>query len=373
MDLLASVSRSSGLQSDGDELKKSRVQEDYRKFVQTRLDDYLRKHPLYDHIENVENRGEDSQKNTQSNILILFRKLREGLMASKRLDDFALEVYEISFFLSIIFRIPAQTTSISGQLLPLGSGQSSLYKALRESHSGGRAKSQTQSINIPNGRDGKLEKKLYRPPALRQGREYSNVLPQKEPAERAKSIALVPKVDSEVFSHALFLLHILCHSYPSQASFHSHLKSIPTSIVMPRDMKEHSLFAWLRSMAAALTSHNYIRFEKLSRTSIPLEKASSELGEIALRCLLFDLRGKVRQTVWPIMRSAYRELDTILSTDWISRSLLLADKGLHGQNIAEGRKGIRDNAMTVEQWLTEQAEGEVQKKEGIMGRWILRR
>ncbi|KAF9220909.1 hypothetical protein BS17DRAFT_786162 [Gyrodon lividus] len=58
------------------------------------------------------------KKASQENILILFRKLREGLFSSGRKDSFAWEVYETSLYLSVIFDSPMQTTSILSHLVP---------------------------------------------------------------------------------------------------------------------------------------------------------------------------------------------------------------------------------------------------------------
>ncbi|KAG1842989.1 hypothetical protein DFJ58DRAFT_805199 [Suillus subalutaceus] len=103
MEHIASVSRSSGLEQGGDALKDSKVQEQYRVFVGEKL------HKFW---------TEKQTKNGQENILILFRKLREGIFASKRSDAFAIEVYEISLCLSALFDSPIQTSSILSHLLP---------------------------------------------------------------------------------------------------------------------------------------------------------------------------------------------------------------------------------------------------------------
>lgn len=48
----------------------------------------------------------------QENVLILFRKLREGIYASGRKDGFASEVYETSFHLAVLFNVHRQIGSI---------------------------------------------------------------------------------------------------------------------------------------------------------------------------------------------------------------------------------------------------------------------
>ncbi|KAJ7160043.1 hypothetical protein C8R46DRAFT_1106819 [Mycena filopes] len=103
MELLASVSRSSGLEKDGDALKDFGVQAEYREFIQEKLDGLWQKHPQT----RAESETETRQRiDAQENILILFRKLREGIISSKRTGPFTLEVYETSLHLAVLFDSP---------------------------------------------------------------------------------------------------------------------------------------------------------------------------------------------------------------------------------------------------------------------------
>ncbi|KAH9969753.1 hypothetical protein BC827DRAFT_1162577 [Russula dissimulans] len=87
-ELIPSISRSSGVEPDGDTLKDPDVQERYREFLQQKLDAYWKR---YDSPLNSGG-GSDAQKaEVESNILIQFRKLREGISSSKRHDQFAIE------------------------------------------------------------------------------------------------------------------------------------------------------------------------------------------------------------------------------------------------------------------------------------------
>ncbi|KAG7088118.1 hypothetical protein E1B28_012143 [Marasmius oreades] len=115
MENIASVSRSSGLERDGDALKDFKVQEEYRVFIQEKLDDLRTQFPSGKPTNSF---GRQRRVELQENILILFRKLREGIISSQRYDHFSLEVYETSLYLSCIFHSPTQTTSIIGHLLP---------------------------------------------------------------------------------------------------------------------------------------------------------------------------------------------------------------------------------------------------------------
>ncbi|KAI0247618.1 hypothetical protein BJV78DRAFT_1285396 [Lactifluus subvellereus] len=111
---IPSISRSSGVEPDGDTLKDPHVQEEYREFLQQKLDAYWeQQHASVSSEESATQKSE-----IESNILIQFRKLREGISSSQRHDQFAIEAYETSLWLSVIFHSHAQTTSILSHLLP---------------------------------------------------------------------------------------------------------------------------------------------------------------------------------------------------------------------------------------------------------------
>ncbi|KAN0127420.1 hypothetical protein V8E53_014757 [Lactarius tabidus] len=111
---IPSISRSSGVDPGGDTLKDLQVQEEYRLFLQQKLDAYWKLHPPSSGF----TESEVQKSEMESNILIQFRKLREGVSASRRHDEFAVEAYETSLFLSIIFQSRVQITSILSHLLP---------------------------------------------------------------------------------------------------------------------------------------------------------------------------------------------------------------------------------------------------------------
>ncbi|KAK7048653.1 Pre-mrna-splicing factor cwc22 [Favolaschia claudopus] len=103
MELIASVSRSSGLQKDGDDLKNLDVQNEYWDYIAGKLNDLWENYPRRVPESETQTR---QRIDVQENVLILFRKLREGIIASRRVDSFALEVYETSLFLAILFDSP---------------------------------------------------------------------------------------------------------------------------------------------------------------------------------------------------------------------------------------------------------------------------
>ncbi|KAH6912570.1 hypothetical protein BKA70DRAFT_1422148 [Coprinopsis sp. MPI-PUGE-AT-0042] len=297
MDLMASVSRSSGLEKDGDDLKNFRIQEEYREFVQGKLDAYRKQFPL-------EIRTHDKRRiDAQENVLILFRKLREGVFASKRRDGLALEVYETSFYLSVIFNSAKQIAAAMSHLVP------DAY----------------QTLTCP--------KPLCRPTVV------------------------------------LSLLYHLVASYPSQASYHSHISAIPPSL-LPR---QSGAYSWIQSLASALRARNYSKFsqfyKKQSLAAIfedstpPGDKSNTQLVKVAILAILDDLRSKARDTSWAVLRSAYRELDTSAdkTSAWLTTSLSLQPLLV-----------TDDRTWTAEGWLNEQSSrGHTRQKEGIQGKWII--
>ncbi|KAL4259302.1 hypothetical protein AB1N83_010874 [Pleurotus pulmonarius] len=115
MELIASVSRSSGLEKDGDTLKDFKIQEDYLQFI-------LKKVAQLSPLSTAERT--DKRRNEEENVLILFRKLREGISSSNRQDPFTLKVYETSLFLAAIFDSQKQLNSVIPQLPSLHSSVS---------------------------------------------------------------------------------------------------------------------------------------------------------------------------------------------------------------------------------------------------------
>lgn len=90
-----------------------------------------------------------------------------------------------------------------------------------------------------------------------------------------------------------------------------------------------------------------------------------QLAKHALLIVVEALRAKARETIWGVVRSAYRELwfeeayDTRL---WLGRSLCLDEKS----------KSSSSSSMDVDQWFDRvRAAGHVRKKEGTDTRWIV--
>lgn len=261
-------------------------------------------------------------------------KLREGLVSSKRRDQFAIEgsdcslswivclclftVYETSFHLAILFESPRQTTAIMSHLIP------DLYS----------------TTPTPS--------------------RYATTL--------------------------VSLLHHLVAAYPSQGTFRQHLASLPKTL-LPLESRSHK---WIVSLALSLRSLNYSKFEEVTRHSsytaffefqptrnnTPVNSPTSgskpataslfstdDLPREAAHILVDALRTKAREKTWQIICSAYRELscnpESRDTRDWLERSLTLSP----------GNSAVVD----LDSWLEKKSEeGQVKKKDGAaQGRWIL--
>ncbi|KAG8702107.1 hypothetical protein FRC08_003685, partial [Ceratobasidium sp. 394] len=82
--LLPSVSRSSGLEPNGDALRSFETQEEYWKYIIEKILDL--ELPNREPSKDMADRQEK-----EANVMILLRKLREGFVATNRRDDFAIQ------------------------------------------------------------------------------------------------------------------------------------------------------------------------------------------------------------------------------------------------------------------------------------------
>ncbi|EJF63242.1 hypothetical protein DICSQDRAFT_145501 [Dichomitus squalens LYAD-421 SS1] len=203
MELIASVSRSSGLEKDGDALRDARVQEEYRTFIQGKLDDYWKRYPLssYADLGSEDADAARSRKENQENLLILLRKLREGLLSIKRKDAFALEVYETSLYLAVLFKSPVQTTSALSHIFP------DLYISIASQSAQPPASASASSATKPSRVISDREKSLSTSLRTEKGPEVS--LP-----------------GSALATTLIFLLHHLVTTYPSQVAFHTQVRQL---------------------------------------------------------------------------------------------------------------------------------------------------
>ncbi|WVW80273.1 hypothetical protein I302_102251 [Kwoniella bestiolae CBS 10118] len=133
-EMIQSVSRSGGDGKEGDLLKDWDVQEKYRVFIEGKI----QKHHSTFHTTYHKAPKRDARDEMESlgSIVLLLRKLREGVVASGRIDRFAVEVFESSAQFSILANNRPQLISSLSGLVP------GLYSALDvRQEEGGQGKS----------------------------------------------------------------------------------------------------------------------------------------------------------------------------------------------------------------------------------------
>lgn len=307
------------MEKDGDALKDYSTQERYRAFIQDKLGDFWRiRHPRT----NETDKEAVSRKDAQENILILFRKLREGLVSSDRKDHFAVEVYETSLFLAILFDSPRQTTLILCHLIP------NLYSTLS-----------TPLRNLTT------------------------------------ILSLVHHLVAAYPSQTTFRqhLHSLASSLlPPDSEPSAWITSLAASL---RSLNYHQFEKLTRpsSLFQLLKAVHQQQKSKTSHATVPTFASetfdppcsNNNLANRALQTLVESLRLRAREKTWHVIRSAYRELacypDSGTTRDWLERSLCLS-------SIITTTK-----RLSVDEWLqTKSLEGQVRKKDGSSeGKWII--
>ncbi|KAI0373657.1 hypothetical protein BV20DRAFT_977388 [Pilatotrama ljubarskyi] len=398
MELMPSVSRSSGLDKDGDALRDRKVQEEYREFIQTKVDEYWKKYPLraVPGSDDPDPESVRHRKETEENLLILFRKLREGLMSAQRRDQFAREGKSLNLASTPRTISPAQTTSTLSHLFP------AFYVTASD-------------VQV-------------KPQATASVSKSSPGSP--DPAAGSSPGQLPPT--TALSSTLIFLLHHLVAAYPSQLSFHTQLRQLhpalkrlleapaealdqprtlssdPSILSSPQTADSQpsernrgvpamsNVYDWLVELARCLRRRNYARLDALTRRAVfsrfiditPSSSSSEEaterrpdLGLEAVQVLVDSLVGKARSTTWSVLRTAYREVNLRatptgasagdITALWLARSLVLRNSVTSGLIPEEGEDGMY---TAVETWLAERsAKGEARRKEGegMEGRWIL--
>ncbi|KAJ3513488.1 hypothetical protein NLJ89_g2918 [Agrocybe chaxingu] len=265
MHLIASVSRSSGLEKDGDDLKNHTIQEEYREFIQEKLDEVMSARCR------IHSESESEKKlrvDNQENVLILFRKLREGVASSSRNDAFAMEAYETSLHLSVLFESPKQTTSIIPHLFA------------------------TDPPLIPKPTIYSILGSLL----------YFLVVPYPSQSRYHEHLDSVPR---------------------SLLSRKSELFLWLSSLTKSLRMRNYAKFAALAQKAIIVQFID--SFRELHETKTEGAHKVDKLGLEAVLFFMDALRQKAAESSWTIVRSAYRELwlDYESTKTWLPRSLCL--------------------------------------------------
>ncbi|KAJ7451647.1 hypothetical protein FB451DRAFT_1283878 [Mycena latifolia] len=310
MEHIASVSRSSGLEKDGDALTSFDVQDEYREFIQGKLNDLWKRYPQHP----TETEAESRQRiDAQENVLILFRKLREGIISSKRVGRFTLEVYETSLYLAVLFDSPRHISPVIPALL------SYFQLPSTEPH--------------PHCVHTVLVCLLHRLVA-----EY--------PSQREfhSQLASVPK-----------------GFFPDESPARVWITSL-AGCIRARNYTKIDKITQLSALPA--DDVGISPADKMAALSLS-PGSDWELQRKALYHLVDSLREKTREMAWTVMRAAYRELSCQVDPQLDTRSWLGRSLGLLG-----GVPGASN--LDLDQWLErESGLGHVRKKDGVDGRWIV--
>ncbi|KAI5827635.1 hypothetical protein K523DRAFT_373919 [Schizophyllum commune Tattone D] len=334
MTLIASVSRSSGLERGGDDLKDSAIQEEYRAFIQEKLDDapdIWQTRGVNDlSKEEAERRAE-----TRDNILILLRKLREGISASKRIDAFAVEAYETSLFLAVISGNHRRISPVVSQITP------ELYEGIEGPH--------------PNAPLAFTIALLYH---LAASFPSQMMYQQQMALFQQGSPSLLPP-DSSEYTWIRALAASLRQMNVARFSGLAQPSAIPISEPGELAHALDNLSLGERTTSAALQSPTAAPRD----TTIP--RSSRALAGDALQAALDMLREKVREHAWDVLRAAYKELSsTADGAPWLARSLVL--------DVETRSEHEEPGAEDLARWLEGQAQlGRVKRKEGVEGRWLV--
>lgn len=177
-------------------------------------------------------------------------------------------------------------------------------------------------------------------------------------------------VQPPITSVIILLLHHLTAGYPSQRTYFDHLSCLSPNVLD----RTSEAYGWISNLAASLRTHNYIRFDALSRHDVyerllPAPTSSDEkhdrldrLPRDALRALVDRLRNKARDGTWTVLRSAYRELSASdESRAWLGKCLLLSSEHASA------------SSLSFDEWVDGRClDGHLrQKEEGAKGKWIV--
>ncbi|KLO18567.1 hypothetical protein SCHPADRAFT_113593 [Schizopora paradoxa] len=320
LEYLPSISRSGGQGGHGDTLKQSSVQDAYWETIQSKLaDHWKRQYQIKDSL----------RKENESNLLLHLRKLREGIISSKREDTFALAVYELSFYLAILFDSPAQISASQSHF-------TQLFETLRQ------------------------------------------------PSDFSSTSSLHRKATAFLVTSSLLNL---TEGYPSQKLYYRDLEDFKNLPQSPNDKSDVDCQAWIRSLRSSLNMRNYVQSQHLTSFRrvnsivdrlIPSESQSEAsinntaplddlLGKVIFR-LIDSLREKLRESAWQVLRAAYRELTVSTANDvdlansaWVGRALFF--------DIEDADK---KSMSGLENWKDEKVgEDQLIGKAGMDGRWMI--
>ncbi|KAF7795340.1 hypothetical protein EIP86_006497 [Pleurotus ostreatoroseus] len=242
-------------------------------------------------------------------------------MSTKRNDEFALEVYETSLYLAVLFSSPVQATSIISQLLP----------------------------------------NMYLTHLDRQRRSQPIVM-----LSCLHFLCTAYPSQSRFFEHLTSLPRDLISESTDTRRW---LWDLARALRQRNFARLDQLTTW--DAFSSFVASTPVRSAPSQNTSGAPENLAMEV----LATLVDTLRVKARDTAWSVLRSAYRELSCPKfdvnqgakepsTTVWLRRSLLLKPVILSGDDL--------DELSLVDRWLAaKEADGSIRPKEGLEGRWLI--
>ncbi|KAJ9125390.1 hypothetical protein QFC22_000350 [Naganishia vaughanmartiniae] len=370
MELLGTVSRSGGVGDENDayvrhrfhrpdtrvdtrgvaflhgySLKDFAIQQKYRKWIQAKLDDYEKRFPEY-HSVQIDATAKEALE-IMNNILIYFPaeildlgKLREGLIASRRLDEFAIEVYETSALYAIKARNHPQIISSLSVLVP------NAYTVA--------ARSQRTTTDAQAALSERLQK-----------------LDMKDSANEGPKLA---QPDRRGLFTSLLLLYDIVYRQ-SQRDFMTRFFSLTDPEISSQGRRRrrrgehnspepvfisahdpHMRYAW--DVQQAISQTSALRFDAVSQPTVRLRRTSNSTSsqqdiyvtDPHQRIILSWATETIRQQVWDIAQKAYHP-QLGLGLEWCARLLLFSpetNKRDAGVDDVEGRDSIVD----MRQWIT---------------------
>ncbi|WOO81605.1 uncharacterized protein LOC62_03G005127 [Vanrija pseudolonga] len=319
MELLASVSRSGGLEDGGDALKDLDVQRRFRTYI----DERIHRH----HIEHPPGSGSEGELESLQSLVLLFRKLREGVVASHRLDDFAIEVFESSVQYAVHARNAPQLLSALSGLVP------GLYLAVDAEKARIAKHGADGGEGTPNGRTA---------PANGTSAPMStpNTLDDSPPLTPTAPSPPSPHPNNRTHFASLLLLYHLVHSprevyhatYVALALPPRRRPSAPP-FVDPAQLE----FARTAAKAMAPESFDPLLFSRLVGGHADRNLgAADEPADALERALLAWASPKIRATAGALLKRAY----TGTSVDWAAKLLCMegsrGERGVHLWAMANG-------------------------------------
>ncbi|EJT98429.1 hypothetical protein DACRYDRAFT_90977 [Dacryopinax primogenitus] len=254
MERLAMISRSGEGDSDNDTLKDYEVQQEFWEYIEEHINAYKVSNPFPPTLNDDSSSSlSSSQNETLTNILLMLRKLREGVLASHRVDSFAVGVYETSVSVAIYCQEDKALSSIFGRLVP------ELYDLHEDAELAAAF--------------------LYLLTTKPRGQKLSSPLRQRTPSRDDYT--------------AVYLLHLLVTGYPSQRDF-----LLRSKVLLMRTSPHFQLVA---ATAANIRQGNYWALAQLVLHCLPTRND-------LIQRMMVAILAKTRQRTWATLKVAYVQL-----------------------------------------------------------------